>query len=138
MFMKFDSSMDSIPAMKKPTIASCSSFCHPDEKCSITADGICDASKIMKTLTDHFSVPDLIHSTFRYCLGRQTAYAVTFAHDLAEAWPLLPPSISAFISVELDDAFAEDDLARDLDWADRPLGHDVYRAAWGLVRRAYQ
>jgi hypothetical protein len=92
----------------------------------------------MKTLTDHFSVPDLIHSTFRYCLGRQTAYSITFAHDLAEAWPLLPPSISAFISVELDDAFAEDDLARDLDWADRPLGHDVYRAAWELVRRAYK
>ena len=92
----------------------------------------------MKTLTDHFSVPDLIHSTFRYCLGRQTAYSVTFAQKLAEAWPLLPAGISALISVELDAAFADDDLARDLDWTEHPLGQDMNRAAWELVRRAYQ
>jgi hypothetical protein len=124
--------------MKKPTIAPCSSFCHPEEKCSITADGICDASKTMKTLTDLFSVPDLIHSTFRYCLGRQTAYSITFAQKLAEAWPLLPPTIANRIRWELDKAFADDDLARDLDWTDRPLGQDMDRAAWELVRKAYQ
>jgi hypothetical protein len=92
----------------------------------------------MKTLTDHFSVPDLIHSTFRYCLGRQTAYSITFAQKLAEAWPLLPPAIAAWIAIELDAAFADDDLARDLDWTERPLGQDMDRAAWELVRRAYQ
>jgi len=92
----------------------------------------------MKTLTDHFSVPDRIYSTFRYYLGRQTAYSVTFAQKLAEAWPLLPPSIAGMIAAELDAAFADDDLARDLDWTDRPLGQDIDRAAWELVRRAYQ
>jgi hypothetical protein len=93
----------------------------------------------MKTLTDLFSVPDLIHSTFRYCLGRQTAYSITFAQKLAEAWPLLPPSIAALIAVELDVAFGYDDWAR-LHGVEHhlPLGQDMDRAAWELVRKAYQ
>jgi hypothetical protein len=92
----------------------------------------------MKTLIDHFSVPDLIHSTFRYCLGRQTAYSATFAQNLAEAWPLLPPTVANLIRWELNKAFADDDLAREHGWKPFPLGQDMDRAAWELVRKAYQ
>jgi hypothetical protein len=93
----------------------------------------------MKTLPAYFSVPDLIHSTFRYCLGRQTAYSATFAHDLAKAWPLLPPSIAGMIRRELDEAFADDDWARQIGVERHlPLGQDMDRAAWELVRKAYQ
>jgi hypothetical protein len=93
----------------------------------------------MKTLIDHFSVPDLIHSTFRYCLGRQTAYSVTFAQKLAEAWPLLPPAIAGMIQGELETAFGYDDFARRHSVKRHlPLGQDMDRAAWELVRKAYQ
>ncbi len=92
----------------------------------------------MKTLPDPFSLSDLIHSTFRYCLGRQTAYAVTFAHDLAKAWPLLSPAIAGRIASELETAFAEDDFSRENGWNPLPLGQDMDRAAWELVRKAYQ
>jgi hypothetical protein len=92
----------------------------------------------MKTLTDLFSVPDLIHSTFRYCLGRQTAYSITFAQKLAEAWPLLPPAIAALIADELDAEFADDDFFREKGIRPFPLGQDTNRAAWELVRKAYQ
>jgi hypothetical protein len=81
---------------------------------------------------------DLIHSSFRYYLGRMTIAACQFAEDLARAWPLLGPSLARMIKNELEKAFEEDDIARKENSKYLPLGHDCDRRAWEKVRAAYQ
>lgn len=83
---------------------------------------------------------DLVFWSFRYFLGRMTIRAACFAEDLARAWPHLDDRVKSLIVRELEQEFERDDVARASGTAKSlyPLGADCYRAAWELVRRAYQ
>ena len=82
-------------------------------------------------------LPQLIHCSFRYYIGRQTIATCTFAQCLAKAWPMIPDKTATMIRRELEEAFKDDDDARSrgLEWT--PLGMDCDRAAWEQVRTAY-
>lgn len=83
-------------------------------------------------------VPSLIHSSFRYYLGRMSIGNVMFARELAEAWHLLPSGIASLIKRELEEAFQADDSARERKSEFHPLGHNCDREAWENVRSKYQ
>lgn len=83
-------------------------------------------------------VPSLIHSAFRYYLGRMTIGNVMFAGGLADAWHLLPAGIASMIKRELENAFQADDSARERNSEFHPLGHNCDREAWENVRSKYQ
>lgn len=86
------------------------------------------------------TVSDLMFWTFRYFVGRQTIAASQFARALADCWEHLNPRIQALIKRELNNIFEEDDKARsskDLQYEFYPLGSDIDRENWELVRQAY-
>ena len=90
---------------------------------------------------------DLVFWSFRYFIGRATISTVHFAEGLAKAWPYLDINTWYPIKKELELAFERDDIARSAkehsDVTEEyngsyPLGHDIDRAAWEKVRKAYQ
>lgn len=86
------------------------------------------------------TVSDLMFWTFRYFVGRQTIASCQFARALADCWEHLNPRIQALIKKELNSIFEEDDKARsskDLQYMFYPLGSDIDRENWELVRQAY-
>ena len=78
----------------------------------------------------------LIFAT-RYCTGRTTIAAASFARELAEAWPTIPAHTRNIIKRDLEREFEDDDEARAQRETCRPLGSDCDRAAWELVRQAW-
>lgn len=89
---------------------------------------------------------DLVFWSFRYFLGRMTIATVSFAENLAKAWPFLDERVQKLIKRELEHEFELDDRAR-ADRAEKgeqsiykyslPLGMDCDREAWQKVRDAY-
>jgi hypothetical protein len=81
----------------------------------------------MKTKAiDLFDHEELIHSSFRYYLGRRTIATCAFADNLAKAMPLLSENTRGMILRELKKAFEEE--ARNPDW--KPLGDECDKQAW--------
>lgn len=78
----------------------------------------------------------LIFAT-RYCTGRKTIAAASFAQQLAEAWPTIPAHTRRVIQRDLEREFERDDAARAQGETYRPLGMDCDRAAWEEVRQAW-
>lgn len=86
-----------------------------------------------------FDAHGLIIGATRYYTGRMTIHAGMFAqYELARAWPLLQPNTKAVIRRDLEEEFKRDDEARARGEKYRPLGADCDRAAWEVVRRAWQ
>ena len=82
---------------------------------------------------------DWVIVAFRYYLGRMTIGADWFAIDLAKAWDSLPLGTKNVIQRELEDEFRRDNEARAHGGKtySYPLGADMDRQAWELVRKAY-
>ena len=80
---------------------------------------------------------DWVIVAFRYYVGRTTISAYLFTEDLARAWDSLPAGTQSIIQRELEDKFRRDDEARASHDPYLPLGMDVDRVAWELVRKAY-
>ena len=102
--------------------------------------------QLLDTITETPS--DLVFWSFRYFLGRMTIATVSFAEDLAKAWPFLDERVQQLIKRELEHEFELDDRAR-ADKAEKgeqsiykyssmPLGMDCDREAWQKVRDAYK
>lgn len=85
-----------------------------------------------RELLQIFQVDDLIHSSFRYYLGRRTIATCAFARSLAAAWPLIAKHTREMIARELSQAYAE--AERNPEW--KPLGDDCDRESWDKVREA--
>lgn len=85
------------------------------------------------------SESDWIIVAFRYYIGRMTISACAFASDLARAWDSLPTGTQRVIQRELEDKFQRDNEARahGEKTYSYPLGADMDRQAWELVRKAY-
>ena len=79
---------------------------------------------------DYFNVDELIHSSFRYYLGRRTIATCAFAKNLAAAWDYLRPTTREMIGKELLKAYEL--AAKELNW--KPLGDDCDREAWDKVK----
>jgi hypothetical protein len=80
---------------------------------------------------------DWVIVAFRYYVGRMTISACAFASDLARAWDSLPAGTRSIIQSELEDEFRRDDAAMANQSTHLPLGMDMDREAWELVRKAY-
>ena len=82
---------------------------------------------------------DWVIVAFRYFLGRMTISACAFASDLARSWDSLPAGTQRVIQRELEDKFQRDNEARahGEKTYSYPLGMDMDRQAWELVRKAY-
>ena len=80
---------------------------------------------------------DWVIVAFRYYLGRMTIGACCFARELAFAWDSLGSGTQNVIKSELDSAFQRDDESRAEGSNYHPLGMDMDRQAWELVRKAY-
>ncbi len=84
-----------------------------------------------------FDAHEMLIFATRYCTGRQTIAAASFARELAEAWPTIPSHTQRVIQRDLTDAFKDDDEARARGETYRPLGMDCDREAWEMVRQAW-
>jgi hypothetical protein len=84
----------------------------------------------MNQLHKFFDVDDLIHSSFRYYLGRRTIATCAFAKDLADAWDQLRDTTKKMIGRELLQAYEEAEKYPET----RPLGDTCDREAWDLVK----
>ena len=91
----------------------------------------------MKDKFPSMSDSDWVIVAFRYFVGRMTIAACSFAEDLARAWDSLPAGTQSIIQSELEDKFRRDDEARASHDPYLPLGMDIDRRAWELVRKAY-
>ena len=80
---------------------------------------------------------DWVIVAFRYFLGRMTIGACCFARELAFAWDSLGSGTQNVIKSELDSMFQRDDESRAEGGHYHPLGMDMDRQAWELVRKAY-
>lgn len=87
-----------------------------------------------RELLQHFELDDLIHSSFRYYLGRRTIATCAFARSLAAAWPLIAKHTREMIARELSQAYSE--AERHPEW--KPLGDDCDRESWDKVREAME
>lgn len=85
-----------------------------------------------RELLQHFELDDLIHSSFRYYLGRRTISTCAFARSLAAAWPLIAKHTREMIARELSQAYTQAELHPE--W--KPLGDDCDRESWDKVREA--
>lgn len=76
--------------------------------------------------------------SFRYYLGRRTAFVSDFCDLLIQEWQNLPDNCKSIIQRDLDEAFDRDDRSRDLFAANGSkmwvLGDDCDRAQWERVR----
>lgn len=84
-----------------------------------------------------FDAHELLIFAARYCYGRKTIAAASFARELAEVWPTIPAHTRNIIRRDLTEAFNDDDEARAQGETYRPLGMDCDRAAWEEVRQAW-
>lgn len=84
-----------------------------------------------------FDAHELLIFAARYCTGRKTIAAASFAEQLAEAWPTIPAHTRRVIQRDLEREFEDDDMARAEGSAYRPLGMDCDRQAWELVRQTW-
>lgn len=91
----------------------------------------------LKTKFPTMSESDWVIVAFRYYLGRMTIGACCFAKELALAWDSLPQGTQNVIKRELDTEFEWDDKSRADGANHHPLGMDMDRKAWELVRKAY-
>lgn len=81
---------------------------------------------------------DLVFWSFRYFVGRMTIATTAFARELASAWMDIPIQTRQQIASELGRLFEEDDAARAAGSEHLPLGMDMDRECWELVRAAYK
>lgn len=84
-----------------------------------------------------FDAHEMLIFATRYCYGRKTIAAASFAQQLAEAWPTIPAHTRRVIQRDLEREFERDDAARADGRAYRPLGMDCDRQAWEGVRQAW-
>lgn len=84
---------------------------------------------------------DLIVPATRYYMGRQSIAVTAHCQALSAAWPELSRGTQETIRRDLEEAFRRDDAMR----ADEkcspsyyPLGCDIDREAWDLVRAAWR
>ena len=92
-------------------------------------------TKPQHELLKHFDLDDLVHSAFRYYLGRRTIATCAFARSLAAAWPLIAKHTREMIARELSQAYADAERYPNSQW--KPLGDDCDRESWDLVRAAF-
>lgn len=90
-----------------------------------------------KNYLKHFDNKMLLIGAFRYFLGRMTISVHTFCRELSNAWVDLPEDIQDQIKKELDQEFVCDDRARAMNTKYKPLGMDMDRRSWEMVRNAY-
>ena len=95
------------------------------------------SDSFLKDKFPSMSDSDWVIVAFRYFVGRMTISACAFACDLASAWDSLPAGTQHVIKCELEDKFRRDDEARASYDPYLPLGMDMDRQAWELVRKAY-
>ena len=95
------------------------------------------SDSFLKDKFPSMSDSDWVIVAFRYFVGRMTISACAFASDLAHAWDSLPAGTQSIIQRELEDKFRRDDEARASYDPYLPLGMDMDREAWELVRKAY-
>jgi hypothetical protein len=86
----------------------------------------------------YFEAHDMLISATRYYIGRMTIQACHWAECLAKAWPEIPEGTRGVIRRDIEEAFRDDDAARERGDQYRPLGHDCDRSAWDKVRKAWQ
>lgn len=97
------------------------------------------SDSFLKDKFPSMSDSDWVIVAFRYFVGRMTISACAFASDLARAWDSLPAGTQRVIQRELEDKFQRDNEARahGEKTYSYPLGMDMDRQAWELVRKAY-
>ena len=95
------------------------------------------SDSFLKDKFPSMSDSDWVIVAFRYFVGRMTIAACAFASDLARAWDSLPAGTRSIIQSQLEDEFRRDDAARANQSPHLPLGMDMDREAWELVRKAY-
>ena len=95
------------------------------------------SDSFLKDKFPSMSDSDWVIVAFRYFVGRMTISACAFASDLARSWDSLPAGTQRVIKSELEDKFRRDDEARASYDPYLPLGMDMDRQAWELVRKAY-
>ena len=95
------------------------------------------SDSFLKDKFPSMSDSDWVIIAFRYFVGRMTIAVCAFASDLARAWDSLPAGTQSIIQRELEDKFRRDDEARASYDPYLPLGMDMDREAWELVRKAY-
>ena len=95
------------------------------------------SDSFLKDKFPSMSDSDWVIVAFRYFVGRTTISAYLFTEDLARAWDSLPAGTRSTIQSELEDEFWRDDAARANQSPHLPLGMDMDREAWELVRKAY-
>ena len=94
--------------------------------------------EFLKDKFPSMSDSDWVIVAFRYYVGRMTISACAFASDLARALDSLPAGTRSIIQSELEDEFRRDDKDRSVNSGTlHPLGMDMDREAWELVRKAY-
>lgn len=70
----------------------------------------------------------------RYYLGRTTYAVSSFCDLLRQEWLNLPDHTLGIIIRDIEEAFAQDDRARESGANFKPLGHDCDRQSWETVR----
>lgn len=95
------------------------------------------SDSFLKDKFPSMSDSDWVIVAFRYYVGRMTISAYLFAEDLARAWGSLPVETQEAIKLELEPIFKMDDQSRASGSTHHPLGMDMDRVAWELVRKAY-
>ena len=82
-------------------------------------------------------VSGLVFHSFRYYLGRKTIAANGFAKTLAKNFHLIDNRLQDLIKWDLEHEFERDDWSRKMDHRIHPLGQDMDREAWQMVRDVY-
>ena len=81
--------------------------------------------------------PQVIVWAVRYCLGGMTYVSGECRRWLERHWSQLSDETRKAIRVDVERAFAEDDLARAEGRNWKPLGWDCDRAEWERVRKLW-
>lgn len=105
-----------------------------------------DPVKIMVNNPSVENIPDwMIIGATRYAMGRMTYIVQDTCDWLVLNWERLPNTVTSIISRDLEEAFEQDDRAREKDTellseavCSRPLGWNCDRAQWERVRALYQ
>lgn len=82
----------------------------------------------------HFYADELVIASTRYYLGRMSIAVGGFTRELCAAWPEMPEVTRTVIRESVDEAFRQDNAAREKGEKYLPLGHDCDRESWEQVR----
>jgi hypothetical protein len=94
------------------------------------------AVAVLDALSSHDHL--MIIAATRYCLGRMTYIVGDCADWLIKTWPLLSEQTKAIIQRDIEEAFKQDDKAREEGSGYRPLGDHCDRQQWDRVRSLWK